>query len=90
MQVHVTAIHVARENAAAATRIVVMTAEFLSVASFALMFIVMFFVIKIYNTVKNIQATRNGTAVLENARVNQRALTTTRDFNDLRSARAAS
>ena len=42
----------------------------------------MYFVIKIFNVVKNTRATGTKTAVVENARANQRALTAARDFND--------
>ena len=70
------------KNAATATRTPVMTSEFLSVATFVLIFIVMYFVIKIFNVVKNSQETGNETAVAENTRANQRASTAARDFNN--------
>ena len=56
-----------------------MTAEFLSVANFGLISIVVDFEIKVYNMVKNCQATRSERAVVENTRANQRALTAARD-----------
>ena len=59
-----------------------MTSEFLSVATFVLIFMVMYFVIKIFNMVKNSQQTGNERAVAENSRANQRASTAARDFND--------
>ena len=55
-----------------------MTAEFLSAASFVLILIILFFVIKIYKE-KNSQATGNETAFLEDARANPRALPLARD-----------
>ena len=42
----------------------------------------MCFVIKIFKIVKNSQATGNETAVVENNKANQRALTAARDFDD--------
>ena len=42
-----------------------MTSEFLSVATFVLIFMVMYFVIKIFNMVKNSQETGNERAVAE-------------------------
>ena len=59
-----------------------MTSEFLSVATFVLIFIVMYFVIKIFNMLKNSQETGKETAVAENTRANQRASTAARDFNN--------
>ena len=59
-----------------------MTSEFLSVATFVLLFVVMYFVIKIFNMLKNSQETVNETAVAENTRANQRASTAARDFNN--------
>lgn len=56
-----------------------MTAEFLSVANFGLISIVVYFVLKVYNMVKNSQATGSERAVVENTRANQRALTVARD-----------
>ena len=72
------------KNAAIATRTPVMTSEFLSLATFVLIFIFMYFVIKIFNMVKNSQEneTGNETAVAENTRANQRASTAARDFNN--------
>ena len=56
-----------------------MTAQFLSVANFGLISIVVYFVLKVYNMVKNSQATGSERAVVENTRANQRALTVARD-----------
>ena len=56
-----------------------MTAEFLSVANFGLISIVVYFVLKVYNMVKNSQATGSERAVVENTRANQRTLTAARD-----------
>ena len=56
-----------------------MTTEFLSVANFGLISIVVYFVLKVYNMVKNSQATGSERAVAENTRANQRALTAARD-----------
>ena len=56
-----------------------MTAEFLSVANFGLISIVVDFVLKVYKMVKNSQATGSERVVVENTRANQRALTAARD-----------
>ena len=69
------------KNAATTTRTPVTTSEFLSLATFVLI-LVMYFVIKIFNMVKNSQETGNETAVAENTRANQRASTAARDFNN--------
>ena len=69
----------ARSNSTGAP---VMICVFVIVVTFTLILIVLYFVIKIFNMVKDIQATRNETAIVENARASQRAFTTARDFND--------
>ena len=70
------------EKAATASHTPVMTSEFLSIATFVLIFTVMCFVIKIFKIVKNSQAIGNETAAVENNWANQRALTAARDFDD--------
>ena len=67
---------------ATASHTPVMTSEFLSIATFVLIFTVMCFVIKIFKIVKNSQAIGNETAAVENNWANQRALTAARDFDD--------
>ena len=68
-----------RDNTAAWTCTPFIIAEFLSVANFGLISIVVYFEIKVYNMVKNSQATGSERAVVENTRPNQRALTAARD-----------
>ena len=50
-----------------------------SIHDFGLISIVVYFEIKVYNMVKNSQATGSERAVVENTRANQRALTAARD-----------
>ena len=59
-----------RDNTAAWSCTPFMTAEFLSVANFGLISIVVYFVLKVYNMVKNSQATGSERAVVENTRAN--------------------
>ena len=59
-----------RDNTAAWSCTPFMTTEFLSVANFDLISIVVYFVLKVYNMVKNSQATGSERAVVENTRAN--------------------